>query len=105
MSSRHLEHIGLRVILHVQMLHPAAVVMMAMAVVVMVLVMMNGFARLFRHMLNACLTAAVAAIVHSIVARSGNKEEQDKHNRQYVMKHLANHFFSGSAHDEWSGQP
>lgn len=105
MRSRQLKHIRLRVILHVQMLHPAAVVMMAMAVVVMVLMMMNGLARLFRHMLDTCLTATVAAIVHGIVARSGNKEEQDKHNRQYVMKHLANHFFSGLAHDEWSGQP
>lgn len=76
-----------------------------MAVVVMMLMMMNGLARLLSHMLDTRLTTAVAAIVHSVVARSGNQEEQDKHYGQYVMKHLANHFFSGLAHDERSGQP
>lgn len=104
MRRRHLNLSGLREVIDLQMAEPAAVLMMAMAVVVMMLVMMNSLARFFGNMLDTGRTTGVAAIMHSIIARSGHKEEQDKHERQYVMKYLTDHFFSGLSHEERSGQ-
>lgn len=59
--------------------------MMAMTIVVMMLMTMNGFARFACHMLDTRFATAVAAIVHHIEARSCEEEERAEQKCQNRM--------------------
>lgn len=64
-----------------------------MAIMMVLLVVMNSLTRLLFYVLDACLTASIAAVVHSIVARPGDEEEQAHETCGYGVNQLFHHFF------------